>query len=89
MGYSPTPTLANTESLHSLDWIQDSILERNRRLRNDREIATSLRGAHGEITQQWVWAQLLRLSSAGQSWFVVSLAGRSAMRAFAQHISQP
>ncbi|KAG8977408.1 glycerol ethanol, ferric requiring protein [Tulasnella sp. 425] len=63
------------EDFTTIDWIQDSILERNRRLRDDREIATSLRGAHGEITQQWVWAQLLRLSSAGQSWFVVSLAG--------------
>ncbi|KAG8929206.1 glycerol ethanol, ferric requiring protein [Tulasnella sp. 417] len=63
------------EDFTTIDWIHDSILERNRRLRNDREIATSLRGTHGEITMQWAWAQFLRLSSAGQSWFVVSLAG--------------
>ena len=57
------------------DWIHDSILERNRRLRSEREIAINVHGANGEITKSWAWAHWLKLMAAGQSWFVVSLAG--------------
>jgi chloride channel 3/4/5 len=60
------------------DWIHDSILERNRRLRREEEIERTLRDANGAINLRWAWAQLRRIGSAGQSWFIVSLVGELA-----------
>ncbi|CEL60646.1 putative chloride channel protein UM03490-D OS=Ustilago maydis (strain 521 / FGSC 9021) GN=UM11084,2 PE=3 SV=1 [Rhizoctonia solani AG-1 IB] len=59
----------------TIDWIQDSILERNRRLRASRDIQTSLRDAQGGINPPWAKAQIQKLIATGQSWFVVSLVG--------------
>jgi hypothetical protein len=59
-----------------LDWIQDSILERNRRLRSERNISSVMRGPGGAVTLPWLWAQIRKIASAGQSWFVVSLVGK-------------
>ncbi|QRV79660.1 ClC voltage-gated chloride channel protein [Ceratobasidium sp. AG-Ba] len=63
------------EDFTTIDWIQDSILERNRRLRTSRDIQTSLRDAKGHINPLWMKAQMQKLVAAGQSWFVVSIAG--------------
>ncbi|KAJ7497777.1 Cl-channel protein [Mycena latifolia] len=63
------------EDFSTIDWIQDSILERNRRIRDARTVYSAHRGPRGEITAAWLWAQLRRAFDAGQTWFVVSLVG--------------
>ena len=60
-----------------VDWIEDSILERKRRLRTSRAVESSHRGPNGEITLSWLWAQLLKAIVASQTWLVVSLAGEA------------
>ncbi|KAK7473207.1 glycerol ethanol, ferric requiring protein [Stygiomarasmius scandens] len=59
----------------TIDWIQDSILERNRRIRNARSLGDATRDPRGRITISWLWSQLRRAVDTGQSWFVVSLVG--------------
>ncbi|KXN90887.1 hypothetical protein AN958_03541 [Leucoagaricus sp. SymC.cos] len=63
------------EDFTTIDWIQDSILERNRRLKAASESATLRRGPRGEVTIAWLWGQIRKAVSSGQSWFVVSLVG--------------
>ncbi|KAJ7594451.1 Cl-channel protein [Mycena floridula] len=63
------------EDFSTIDWIEDSILERNRRVKKDRTLFSSARGPHGEITISWLWTQLRKAADAGQTWFVVSLVG--------------
>lgn len=59
-----------------LDWIEDSIFERNRRLRKDRDVQSHTgRGPNGEITMSWAWAQARKAAAAGQSWLVLTLSG--------------
>ncbi|KAL4073717.1 chloride channel [Scleroderma citrinum] len=62
------------EDFTTIDWIQESIAERNRRIREESARST-YRGPQGEITPTWLWAQFWRLLSAGESWFVITLAG--------------
>ncbi|KAG8735124.1 glycerol ethanol, ferric requiring protein [Ceratobasidium sp. 414] len=62
------------EDFTTIDWIQDSILERNRRLRTSRDIQSSLRDSQGHINPSWMKAQIQKMVAAGQSWFVVSIA---------------
>ncbi|KAJ7646805.1 Cl-channel protein [Roridomyces roridus] len=60
----------------TIDWIQDSILERNRQIRDSRARYASMhRGPGGKVTASWVWTQCRRAFDAGQTWFVVSLVG--------------
>ncbi|TFK66499.1 hypothetical protein BDN72DRAFT_145044 [Pluteus cervinus] len=63
------------EDFTTIDWIEDSILERSRRLHNARTVYASHRGPRGEVTIPWLWAQFRKIMDAGQSWFVVSLVG--------------
>ncbi|KAG1725409.1 chloride channel [Suillus paluster] len=63
------------EDFTTIDWIQDSIVERNRRIRNAKEAQAAHRGPRGEITPVWVWAQFWRFLSAGEPWLVISLVG--------------
>ncbi|CAE6458794.1 unnamed protein product, partial [Rhizoctonia solani] len=63
------------EDFTTIDWIQDSILERNRRLRTSRDIQTSLRDSQGRINSPWAKAQMKKIIASGQSWFVVGLVG--------------
>src|ERR1700733_4608011 len=64
------------EDFTTIDWIQDSILERNRRIRHANKVyAVSHRGPHGEITLRWLWSQFRKVVDPGQTWFVVSLVG--------------
>ncbi|KAG2047130.1 hypothetical protein BDR06DRAFT_964310 [Suillus hirtellus] len=63
------------EDFTTIDWIQDSIVERNRRIRNAKAAKVAYRGPSGEITPTWVWAQLWRFLRAGEPWLVISLVG--------------
>ncbi|KAJ7045994.1 Cl-channel protein [Mycena alexandri] len=63
------------EDFRTIDWIQDSILERNRRIRDARTLYASHRGPHGEVTVSWLWTHFRKALDAGQTWFVVSLVG--------------
>ncbi|KAG1861551.1 chloride channel [Suillus subalutaceus] len=63
------------EDFTTIDWIQDSIVERNRRIRNAKATKAAYRGPRGEITPTWVWAQLWRFLRAGEPWLVISLVG--------------
>ncbi|EJD02821.1 uncharacterized protein FOMMEDRAFT_107818 [Fomitiporia mediterranea MF3/22] len=67
--------ISRYEDFTTIDWIEDSILERNRRLRIARRVEATHRGPNGEVTPSWIRAQVLRAFTASQSWFVVSLAG--------------
>ncbi|KAH9040179.1 voltage-gated chloride channel [Lactarius pseudohatsudake] len=62
-------------SLDTIDWIEDSILERSRRLREARDVYASSRTANGRITLQWLISQVRQVVVASQSWFVVSIVG--------------
>lgn len=65
------------EDFTTIDWIQDAIIERNRRVRNARKLHTTYRGygSRGEAMLVWLWSRLRVLVNGGQSWFVVSLVG--------------
>ncbi|CAL1706212.1 unnamed protein product [Somion occarium] len=56
-------------------WVQDSIIERNRRIRKSRTRYHTHRGHDGRGMLIWIWAQFKKLADAGQSWFIVSLVG--------------
>ena len=63
------------------DWIQDAIVERNRRLRTTRKLHSSYIG-HGtrwEVAWAWIWSRLSIFADAAQSWFVVSLVGEQCL----------
>ena len=59
------------------DWIQDSIIERNRRIRLNNTVYSANRDPNGRITFRWLWTQIRKIAVAGESWFVVSLVGTS------------
>ncbi|KAI0759889.1 Cl-channel protein [Trametes elegans] len=67
--------LKRYEDFTTIDWIQDSIIERNRRLRAARKQSIPHRGPRGEVTLSWLWSRLQNVAHAGQSWFVVTLVG--------------
>ena len=57
------------------DWIQDSIIERNRRIRLNNTVYSAHDEPNGRITFRWLWTQIRKIAVAGESWFVVSLVG--------------
>ncbi|KAG9006370.1 glycerol ethanol, ferric requiring protein [Tulasnella sp. JGI-2019a] len=63
------------EDFTTIDWIHDSILERNRRLRNQQQIAATIHSSGGRINASTLWGQFSKFSDVSQTWFVVSLAG--------------
>ncbi|KLO20320.1 Cl-channel protein [Schizopora paradoxa] len=67
--------ISRYEDFTTIDWVQDSILERNRRLRTESRVATAHRGPNGEVTLSWTWSQALRAFNAVKTWLIVSLAG--------------
>ncbi|RDB25505.1 hypothetical protein Hypma_007512 [Hypsizygus marmoreus] len=62
------------EDFTTIDWIQDSILERNRRIRTANSYAPS-RLPPGKSTWPWLWSKARKAMDTGQSWFVVSIVG--------------
>ncbi|KZT10858.1 uncharacterized protein LAESUDRAFT_721246 [Laetiporus sulphureus 93-53] len=65
------------EDFTTIDWIQDAIIERNRRLRANQKLQSVYLGyrSRKETIIAWLWSRLWRIVDAGQSWFVVSLVG--------------
>ncbi|CCM03209.1 uncharacterized protein FIBRA_05333 [Fibroporia radiculosa] len=66
------------EDFTTIDWIQDAIIERNRRIRTAQRLHASSYRIHGtriEVVSAWVWSRLLRVVYTSQSWLVVSLVG--------------
>ncbi|KAF7985088.1 hypothetical protein HWV62_8969 [Athelia sp. TMB] len=63
------------EDFTTIDWIQDSILERNRRIRRADTVHASRRRPGGKITLPWLWTQICKVADAVQTWFVVTLVG--------------
>lgn len=61
-------------------------MERNRRIREERA-RSAYRGPRGEITPAWLWAQFWRLVTAGESWFVITLAGQLYYALFTTRLS--
>ncbi|KAF8322212.1 hypothetical protein DL93DRAFT_2124058 [Clavulina sp. PMI_390] len=59
--------ISRYDDFTTIDWIHDSILDRNRRLRRQDEIENTLKRAHGAITWSWIWAQIRRMAGNGQS----------------------
>ena len=76
----PGQTLAvlrlNPRAVRLIDWIQDSIIERNRRIRHNNAVYSD---PNGRITLHWLWTQIRKIAVAGESWFVVSLVGAFAV----------
>ncbi|KAI5120350.1 hypothetical protein M0805_009425 [Coniferiporia weirii] len=68
--------ISRYEDFTTIDWIEDSILERNRRLQTASRAKSRHRGPNGEISAfAWIWTQVLKAISASQTWLIVSLAG--------------
>lgn len=61
------------EDFTTIDWIQDSILERNRRIRTANSYA--LQGSREDLSASLLWLKLRRATDVGQSWFVVGVVG--------------
>ena len=69
-------TISILELNFASDWIQDSMLERKRRLRNARKthILRSVPRGSNAMSRR-IWAQLRDAVDAGQTWFVISIVG--------------
>ncbi|KAF8972994.1 voltage-gated chloride channel [Flammula alnicola] len=63
------------EDFTTIDWIQDSVLERKRRLRHARTSYIPRRSPRGLGTVSRLWAQVKKAMDAGQTWFVLSIIG--------------
>ncbi|KAG6920141.1 hypothetical protein DXG01_004907 [Tephrocybe rancida] len=63
------------EDFTTIDWIQDSILERNRRIRTANSYTTPHARLRSRASWPWLWYQARKAMDISQSWFVVSLAG--------------
>ncbi|KAJ3555645.1 hypothetical protein NM688_g2466 [Phlebia brevispora] len=63
------------EDFTTIDWIQDSVVERNRRIRKAKELHSTHRGPRGELSARWLWVRFRKILDAAQSWIVVALVG--------------
>jgi hypothetical protein len=57
------------------DWIEDSILERSRRLREAKKMYASSARTNDRYTLSWLVSHVRELLVSSQSWFVVSIVG--------------
>ncbi|KAI0001275.1 voltage-gated chloride channel [Russula compacta] len=62
-------------SPNTIDWIEDSILERSRRLREAKIFYASRSRTNDRFTFSWFISHIRKLLVASQSWFVVSIVG--------------
>ncbi|KAK2464165.1 hypothetical protein APHAL10511_003622 [Amanita phalloides] len=60
------------EDFDTIDWMRDSVLERDRRIRNARK---STSRPYQDTALGWFWMQLRRGFDIAQSWIVISLVG--------------
>ncbi|KAF8058805.1 Cl-channel protein [Lyophyllum atratum] len=75
LGSYYTPAPAGMRTLH-IDWIQDSILERNRRIRTAHSYSTPDHAPPGHLPSwPWLWSKARKVMDIGQTWFVVGIAG--------------
>ncbi|KAF8520392.1 Cl-channel protein [Hysterangium stoloniferum] len=51
------------------------MIERNRRVRKERQIQRAEHDIHPRFSLQWTWTQIVKAARAGQGWFVICLAG--------------
>ncbi|KAF9527309.1 Cl-channel protein [Crepidotus variabilis] len=63
------------EDFRTIDWIQDSSLERKRRLRHAFDSTHSPRYPLGRGIFGKIWRQLRKAMTVGEGWFVLSLVG--------------
>ncbi|KAF8070810.1 Cl-channel protein [Lyophyllum atratum] len=64
------------EDFTTIDWIQDSILERNRRIRTAHSYSTPDHAPPGHLPSwPWLWSKARKVMDIGQTWFVVGIAG--------------
>lgn len=64
------------------DWIEDSILERSRRLREAKNMYASSARTNDRYTLSWLVSHVRKLLVASQSWFVVSIVGEPILLPF-------
>lgn len=64
-----------SSALGAVDWIHDSILDRNRRLRRQEEIDSTLESSRGSINLRHIWAQSRKILGYSQSWLIITLVG--------------
>ncbi|KAM6502118.1 Cl-channel protein [Amanita muscaria] len=62
------------EDFDTIDWMQDSVLERDRRLRKARTSHLH-QGLHQKTSLPWLWSQVRKAFDIAQTWIVVSLVG--------------
>ncbi|KAF8518751.1 Cl-channel protein [Gautieria morchelliformis] len=62
------------EDFSTIDWIEDSMIERNLRLRKERQFQSEQRNFNGGRPRR-LWTQIVKAARAGQGWFVITLAG--------------
>ncbi|KAJ7212919.1 Cl-channel protein [Mycena pura] len=77
LGDDELEQIRTLELVVRLDWIQDSLLERSRRIRDSRTryAPHQGRGPRGQVSVSWLWTETRKALDAGQTWFVVSLVG--------------
>ncbi|EJD52833.1 hypothetical protein AURDEDRAFT_111372 [Auricularia subglabra TFB-10046 SS5] len=67
--------LRKYEDFTTIDWIKDSLIERNRRAREARTNHALLRAQHGRLTSRGLAVLAKRFLVAGQGWLVIVLVG--------------
>ncbi|KIJ49687.1 hypothetical protein M422DRAFT_777607 [Sphaerobolus stellatus SS14] len=63
------------EDFSTIDWVEDSMIQRNCRLRQERRMHNMRYEEHNKSGLSWFWAQIVKAANAGQGWFIISLAG--------------
>lgn len=58
-----------------IDWIEDSMLERNRRLREERQAELAAGSLERQTNLQRIWLRTRKLMIDMQGWLVISIAG--------------
>ncbi|XP_006460707.1 hypothetical protein AGABI2DRAFT_185057 [Agaricus bisporus var. bisporus H97] len=75
LNYEELEEIRRYEDFTTIDWIQDSILERNRRLKPAKGTSIIWRILQSNGRLSWLSGHVRKGISLGQSWFVVSLVG--------------
>ncbi|KAH7108024.1 chloride channel [Auriculariales sp. MPI-PUGE-AT-0066] len=67
--------LRNYEDFTTIDWIKDSIIEHNRRLREVQKNQSVLRNERGKLTSRLLVTQAKKILHATEGWVVIALVG--------------
>ncbi|KZS98475.1 Cl-channel protein [Sistotremastrum niveocremeum HHB9708] len=63
------------EDFTTIDWIEDAMIERNRRVRYESRARSDPSSRHGPINARWVYDRARNAVNAAQSWVIISIAG--------------